>query len=276
MDSHQHAGPISPPPQPEPAKWQALILAVLVHALLIGALFLGVQWKSKPPAAVEVEVWRAAPAPVVAPEPVVEPKPEPKPEPVPVPKAEPKPEPKPPVKPDIAIKEEKKPKKEEPKKPEPKKEEPKKPEPKKPDPAPKNPFEEELRREQKQLDQQKVVQDQRAKAEAEAHQLSQLKADQAAAARTRGLAGYADKIRGKIRGNIVLPPTMQGNPTATFEVTQLPSGEVLGVKIIKSSGNPALDAAIERAVLKSSPLPKPDQSELFDRVLKIPYKPFDE
>lgn len=276
VDLHQHAGPISPPPQSEPAKWQALILAVLVHALLIGALFLGVQWKSKPPATVEVEVWRAAPAPVVAPEPVVEPKPEPKPEPVPVPKVEPKPEPKPTVKPDIAIKEEKKPKKEEPKKPEPKKEEPKKPEPKKPDPAPRNFFEEELRREQKQLDQQKVVQDQRAKAEAEANQLSQLKADQAAAARTRGLATYADKIRGKIRGNIVLPPTIQGNPTATFEVTQLPSGEVLGVKITKSSGNAALDAAIERAVLKSSPLPKPDQPELFDRVLKIPYKTFDE
>jgi colicin import membrane protein len=43
--------------------------------LLIGALFLGVQWKSQPPAAVEVEVWRAAPAPTVAsqPEPRMEP-----------------------------------------------------------------------------------------------------------------------------------------------------------------------------------------------------------
>lgn len=44
----------------------------------------------------------------------------------------------------------------------------------------------------------------------------------------------------------------------------------------KSSGNPALDTAIERAIIKSSPLPKPDQPELFDRVLKIPYKPLDE
>jgi colicin import membrane protein len=57
--------------------------------LLIGALFLGVQWKSKPPSSVEVEVWRAAPAPTVTsqPEPRVEPKPAPKSEPKPEPKA---------------------------------------------------------------------------------------------------------------------------------------------------------------------------------------------
>ncbi|MDA0189735.1 MAG: energy transducer TonB, partial [Proteobacteria bacterium] len=63
---------------------------------------------------------------------------------------------------------------------------------------------------------------------------------------------------------------------AVFEVNQLPSGEVLSVKVRKSSGNPQLDAAIERAILKSSPLPKPDQPELFERTLKIPYRPFEE
>lgn len=283
-------------PQAEPAKWRSLALAILVHGLLIGALFLGVQWKSKPPTAVEVEIWRAAPAPVVVPEPVAEARPEPKIEPKPEPKAQPKPEPKPepktPVKPDIALKEEKKPqkeeakkpeakkeepKKEEPKKPEPKKEEPKKEELKKPEPAPRTSFDEELKREQKQIEQQKVVQDQRARAEAEARQLNQLKAEQAATARLRGQADYAAKLRGKIRGNIVLPPSIQGNPEAIFEVTQLPSGEVLQpIKIRKSSGNSQLDAAIERAILKSSPLPKPDQPELFERVLKIPYRPLDE
>jgi colicin import membrane protein len=56
-------------------------------------------------------------------------------------------------------------------------------------------------------------------------------------------------------------------------VTQLPSGEVISVKVKKSSGNPALDAAVERAILKSSPLPKPEQSDLFDRLLNIPYRP---
>ena len=298
VESTEVSGYLSTPPS-EPAKWRSLLLALIVHALLVGALFIGVQWKSKPPVAVEVEVWRAAPAPLVIPEPVKEtppeakpepkvaPKPEPKPEPKPAPKAEVKPEPKPPVKPHIALKEEKKPKKEEPKKPEPKKEEPKKEEPKKPEPRkeePKKPepapprtnFDEELKREQKQIEQQKIVQDQRARAEAEVRHIEQLKADQAAAARVRGLADYAAKLRGKIRGNIVLPPGIQGNPEAVFEVSQLPSGEVLGVKVRKSSGNALLDAAIERAILKSSPLPKPDQAELFERMLKIPYRPLEE
>lgn len=274
--------------QRDPGKRKALFLAAAVHLLLIAALVLGVQWKSQPPASVEVEVWRSPAPPVVTPpEPRVEPKPEPKPELKPEVKPEPKPEVKSPAKPDIAIKEEKKPK--ETPKPEPKKEEPKKPEPKpeaKPEPKPEpkkveekpkplhDPFAE-LEKETKQFDRQREVQRQRERADAEARQLEQLKAEQSAASRTRGLADYAGKVRNKIRGLIVLPPGIQGNPEAVFEVTQLPSGEVLSVRIRKSSGNPALDAAVERAILKSSPLPKPDSPELFERVLKIPYRPFD-
>jgi len=56
----------------------------------------------------------------------------------------------------------------------------------------------------------------------------------------------------------------------------LPSGEVLAVKLKRSSGNAALDTAIERAILKSSPLPKPDDPSQFQRTLDIKYKPFEE
>jgi colicin import membrane protein len=56
----------------------------------------------------------------------------------------------------------------------------------------------------------------------------------------------------------------------------LPTGEVLDVKLKRTSGNPALDAAIERAIRKSSPLPKPDDPSLFQRTLEIKYKPFEE
>ena len=263
----------APPPPNEQPYSTALVLSALVHLLLVGALFFGVQWKSQAPSSVAVEVWRSAPAPMVRPEPVPEPRPEAKPK--PEPKAEPKPEPAPQRKPDIAIKE--KPKKEEPKKPEPKKEEPKKPEPKKEEAKRVEPdWRKELASEQKQLDQQKVAQDQRARAQAEATQRGQLQADQAASARNRGLASYVDKISGKIRSNIVLPPSIQGNPEGVFEITQLPSGDVLSVKVRKSSGNKLLDEAIERAILKSSPLPKPDQPELFQRVLELKYRPLEE
>jgi len=255
-------------PRDDPGKWKSLALAAGVHLALVVALFVGVQWKSRPPAAVEVELWsdvsasRPAPPPAVKPEPRPEPKPEAKPEVKAEVKAEPKPE--------IAVREEKK-KKEEAKKPEPpKKEEVKKPEPPRPS------FDEELKREQQRLDQQKHMQQAAARADAEARALGEARAEQASAARTRGLADYAGKIRGKIRGNIVLPQGIPGNPEALFAVTQLPSGEVIDVKMKKSSGNANLDAAIERAILKSSPLPKPDQPELFQRVLEIKYRPFDE
>ena len=101
-------------------------------------------------------------------------------------------------------------------------------------------------------------------------------AEQRAASNKKGLADYASKIRMKVRGNMMPVPGIQGNPEAVFEVTQLPTGEVLDVKLKRTSGNPALDAAIERAIRKSSPLPKPDDPSLFQRTLEIKYKPFEE
>ena len=279
--------PAAPLPANDQTDMTALLLAAAVHILLVGALFFSVQWRSQAPTAVAVEVWRSGPAPLPAPIIKPEPLPEPPPPPPP-PKVEPKPEPKPlppkvetpPVKPDIAVKEEKK-KKEEPKKPEPKpvevkKEEPKKEEPKKPEPDRREDLAEALARDLKQVQQQKAVHDQRARADAELRQLGQAQAELAASALQRGLASYMDKIRGKIKGNIVLPPGIKGNPEGIFDVTQLPTGEIINVKISKSSGNRALDEAIERAIRKSDPLPLPDQPELFKRELKLKYRPFDE
>ncbi len=234
------------PPANRAGKRVSMALAIAVHLLLAAFLFYGVRWQTKATDVVEVELVSAVPVPAPAPAPVVAP-PAPAVEPPPVPKAEPTP---PPPKPDIAIKDKEKPKP-----------------PPKVEPKPRvNPFEEQLRREAEQLTQRK-------QADSAAQELAQLKSAQAAAARNKAVADYLGRIRGKIRGNIVLPPDIKGNPEAVFEVTQLPSGEVISVKVKKSSGNPALDTAVERAILKSSPLPKPEQSDLFDRLLNIPYRP---
>jgi colicin import membrane protein len=276
----------------EPGKKQALALAILVHVMLAVFLFFGVQWKRSPPEVYEVELWSPKSTPAVQPAPPPPPPPEPevvKPQPKPEPRPEPKVEPPPPKKPDIVLKEEKK--KPEPKKPEPPKPEPKpepkkpepKPEPKKPEPPkpeakapPKFDFEKALAQESKETAQFKASQ---AKAASEAQRLANAaaaEAEQRASAGKRGLADYAAKIRGKVRGNIVLPPNIQGNPEAIFEVNQLPSGEVLSVKLKRSSGNAGLDEAIERAIRKSSPLPKPDDPSLFKRELEIKYRPYEE
>ncbi|MDR1934095.1 MAG: TonB C-terminal domain-containing protein, partial [Candidatus Accumulibacter sp.] len=59
-------------------------------------------------------------------------------------------------------------------------------------------------------------------------------------------------------------------------VTQLPTGEIIDVRLSKSTGNKPLDEAIERAIRKSDPLPLPDQPDLFQRDLELKYRPFDE
>lgn len=97
---------------PEPGRWRAFTLAMLMHALLLGFLWVGVSWQNTTPVAVEAEIWSpqvkmAAPPP---------PPPEPQPEPAPVPKPAPPPpkpvaEPEPKAKlpdPDIALEREKK------------------------------------------------------------------------------------------------------------------------------------------------------------------------
>lgn len=256
----------------EPGKKYALAFTILVHVALLAFLFFGVQWKRSKPEVMEVELWSPRPMPAqYVPPPPPPPEPEVKPEPPkPIPKVEPKPEP---VvkKPEIVVKEEKK--KPEPKKPEPKPEPPK-PEPKKPEPKPevkpppKFDFGKELAQETANLKPRPNTQQMTNAAAAEA--------EQRASSNKRGLADYASKIRGKVRGNIVLPPAIQGNPEAVFDVSQLPTGEVLEVKLKRSSGNSALDTAIERAIRKSSPLPKPDDPSQFKRELEIKYKPLEE
>lgn len=251
--------------RPEPGKFASVGLSVLMHGLLIALLIYGIRWQSSPRDTVEVDLVRALPqAPAAPPEPAPPPKPEPRPEPPrPPPKPEPKPEPKPPPKPDIAVKEKPAEKPRPPPKP--------KPEPK-PEPRPdaqRRLMEEQLARETQQLAQARAARQLE-------QEMSAARAQQAAAVRARALADYAARVRAKIRGKLVVPPAVKGNPEAVFDVTQLPSGEVLSVKLKRSSGLAVLDEAIERAILGSSPLPKPDQPELFQRVLELKFKPLEE
>ena len=239
---------------------RSFALSAAVHVVLAAVLFLGVGWLVHPPERVCDDLVAALPPP---PAPVVEaPKPPPPP---PPPKVEPEVKPPPPVpKPDIAIREKPKPK---PKpKPETKKVEPK------PDPAlekrMRERMNEQLAMEQKALDQQQ--QELRLRELLAAQQADA--ARKAAAARASALGEYIARIQAKVRGNWILPQDLQGNPEAIFLVIQLPTGEILNTKLLKSSGNPAYDTAVERAILKSSPLPLPSERSLFDRELKLTFR----
>jgi colicin import membrane protein len=253
----------TPPPRvSSPGKRMSIALAVVVHLVLAAFLIYGIHWQTKVKDVVEVELVRAVPTPAPAtkseptPEPRVEPKPPPKPEPKPVIKPEPKPLP--PAKPDIAVKEKEKPKP-------PPKEEPKA--------KPFDPFREQMVEEEKHLATHKQIADEERKLK---QQQDAQAASQAASARSKALASYTDRIRAKIRGNIVLPPELKGNPSAVFDVVQLPSGEVISAKLVKGSGHAGYDAAVERAILKSSPLPRPDEAALFERNLRLIFCPLED
>jgi colicin import membrane protein len=100
--------------------------------------------------------------------------------------------------------------------------------------------------------------------------------DQRASAANRGLQAWGDKISRHVRQYVILPGNIQGNPQAVFELRVLPSGDVLQpIRLKKSSGNSALDTAVERAIIKASPLPKPE-SGVFPNPLEIKYKPLEE
>ncbi len=253
------ADPIHFDERPEPGAARSAVLAVLVHALLFGILFLGVRWQSRPPETISVELW--VPPPVVEP---VEVKPEPAAEPAPPPKPEPVVEP---PKPEIAIKA-----KPEPPKPRPKPEPPKpKPEPVKPKHEPVKPVVPAKPRED---EMQRRMRDELAR-EQNAVKVDRERQEFSAAAQKSALSAYADKIKAKVKGNWILPIDLKGNPEAVFTVIQLPTGEVLSVKLKKASGNVAYDTAVERAILKSSPLPKPEKGELFQRELILTFRPQD-
>jgi colicin import membrane protein len=246
----------------DPGAASSVALALAVHVLLFAVLLVGVRWQSRPPQTVVVELW-SEPPPVQA-----QPKPAPQiaPAPPPAPKPEPVIE-----KPDIALKEPAKPKpvpevKPKPEvKPVPKPEPVAKAEPPKPrvDEAQKR-MREELAREQAQF------------ADARERQVirEQLARDSTSAS-ARALDEYVGRIRAKVRGNWILPLDLKGNPEAVFSVVQLPTGEVLSVKLARSSGIAAYDDAVERAILKSSPLPRPDRPELFSRELRLTFRPKD-
>ena len=276
--------------RPQPGKWPSVALAAGMHLLLGLFLFYSVSWQTSKPAAVQVELVGSLP-PVQAPVQPVPPPPPPEPvvEKQPEPVVEPPPPP-PPPRPDIAIKEPPKPKtppkpepRPEPPKPKPveKKPEPKpepkvekKPEPKVP-PKPDNRLEQELQDKLlKESLQRESAEQMRRQAAQEADLMAKVAAD---GARIKAKESWAGRISAKVKPNIAVPPGASGNPLAVVMISLLPDGTVSGeLTMRQSTGNRALDEAILRAIVKSSPLPKPDDPAAFERNLELKFRPLAE
>ena len=243
-------------------------LALGVHALFVLLLVFGVSWQTHHPAAVMVDLWQTLPE--TSPPPARPRPPQPVKAPVPAKAAPiPKPvekEPPQPKAPDIAL-EKKKAEADRLKKLQ-----------------AMQTAEEKARAEAARAAHEKQVAEQKKQAllrQMEAEDLKQQVAAEAAAnearvarlTEARVAAGkrqaevasvvgqYRDQISAKVRGNTRLPDNLKGNPQVRCLVKLLPTGEVVSVRVTQSSGNPAYDDAVVRAIEKSSPLPLPSDRD---------------
>ena len=272
---------------PEPSRLPAFMLAVAVHALLLGFLWFGISWQNTEPVAVQAEVWDMSVQSAAAPElpPPPPPKAEPEPTPTPPPRViEPPVERPTPTPPDINLEREKA-RKEQEKRDLAEKERERKEEQRKQELAEKK-KKEDAERERKELAKKeadekkkadklaadKAAKEKAAKDKAEAAKLAKLAQDElkriSGAMGTTGTAekstgpradsGYVAALTAAIKSATSYggSTTMPGNPKAVFKVDQLPTGEVMSVRLVKSSGVPEFDRAVENGIKKASPLPK--------------------
>jgi colicin import membrane protein len=231
-------------------------LTLLMHGIFLILLIFGITWQKRESPAMVAELWSSLP-PVPQPkaEPPPPPKVEPKPEPPkPVPKVETKPAPKPVPKPDISLRE--------------KKEKALKAK----ELADKKKKEEQARLEALKQQQAKEAEERRLREQEEAQKKL---AQQQAAAQARLVDEYKRRIAERIKRFIIEPPSLQGNPEVELRITVLPGGEVLDVRIARSSGQALWDSAAERAVLRAQPLPLPPNPAFMRefRELNLKFRP---
>ena len=256
---------------PEPGKFLASVLALLVHVIFVVFMFFGLNWKTQAPEGMVVDLWHDLPQPVqpnIKQPPVKTEPSQPKTAQQPAQEKTLPPKiasPSPPKKPEIARKE--------------KKEEPKPVAEKEPAEEMQKENEQEKQREKESEEEKQREQEKAEKAEAKRLQreqaLQQQREQEALAAQHEAqqaaerarimseIAKYKAMILAKVRSRIVMPPDLPGNPMAEFSVTLLPGGDILDVQLRKSSGYASFDSAVERAIFLSKPLPLPPNPALF-------------
>lgn len=86
-------------------------------------------------------------------------------------------------------------------------------------------------------------------------------------------ASWQSAVQAKITRAWLKPPTARPGIDCIVNVTQVPGGEVTEVSIGECNGDQAVRESIEAAVYRASPLPSPPDPSLFQRDLRIRFKP---
>jgi TonB family protein len=190
------------------------------------------------------------PKPEAKPQPQTKPKPQPKPEPKPQPKPEPKPQPKP---------------------------EPPKPDPKVQEEARKK---EQARRETEQREKQAREQKLREQQRLEQEMALAMAAEDEAMAEGAETTTYEEAIAMAIEDNWSRPPSARRDMQVVLRIQLIPTGEVVGVSVLKSSGDQAFDRSAINAVNKAGKFPEvaaapPQVFESRLRSLQLVFRPED-
>lgn len=93
--------------------------------------------------------------------------------------------------------------------------------------------------------------EQEARAQREQQQAAAQAAEQAQAAAQQSVSTYGDYVRDRIAGNWSRPPSARRDMQVELQIRIVPTGQVMGVAVTRSSGDPAFDqsaiTAVERA-----------------------------
>jgi colicin import membrane protein len=88
----------------------------------------------------------------------------------------------------------------------------------------------------------------------------------------------AAQIEAKISQVWSYPPSARPDMEVVVRIQLIPTGEVINVSIITSSGNEALDRSVLAAVSRAQPLPVPKDIQLFEQQFRnfiMPFRPED-
>jgi colicin import membrane protein len=112
-------------------------------------------------------------------------------------------------------------------------------------------------------------------AEIERRRQQELEAEQnrLQAMQANDMAGWVFALQQAISRNFIPPASVPVDLECVVDVRQLPDGTVANVSIGRCNGDEAVQRAVEAAVYKASPLPAPKNPRIFERDLRITFKP---
>src|SRR5690606_8207539 len=114
---------------------------------------------------------------------------------------------------------------------------------------------------------------QQAELEAQLARELEAEAERLRAVQSGELEAYIRMIQARIEQNWIEPPGTPPGLRCEVNVVQIPSGDVLDVRVGQCNGGDAVVRSIEAAVRRASPLPLPRVPSLFERNLIVNFCP---